>query len=242
MRFRLLLSTAVAMGTLVIAGAAVLAAGGGGFGQPGTTTFKDLSASADLTDSTGTFLFLSVDRGVQTFKLRGVTGPPVMTGPETVLNYSAGSPFGAYTSGCFIIPDSSFKVAGDLSTATLVVDPSVETPCPGTLLAPDAGGRPGLAGVSPEAGGGGGGGGGGQPITANLTWTSNGAVTNFDVVTNSRCQNAVAHSVGHSTNTFASVGGSVSPLADITTQFAGINQFSTQEVTTGTFSAACTGA
>jgi hypothetical protein len=240
MRKRFLFLSVVVAASLVGAGGVVLAAGGGGFGQPGTMTFKDLSASAQLTDSSGTFVFLAVDRGVQTFKLRGVNGPPVMQGPETVLTYFSSSPSGSFSSGCFVIPDGSFNVATGFSTATLSVNPTVETPCPGTLLPADAGGRPGLAGPAPDAGGGGGG--FGQPITANLTWTSNGAVTNFDVTTTSRCQDSVAHSVGSSTNTFASVSGAASPLVDITTQFASINQFQTTEVTTSAFSDACTGA
>jgi len=38
------------------------------------------------------------------------------------------------------------------------------------------------------------------------------------------------------------VSGSLSLLADVTTQFANVSTFSTTEVTTGTFSDACTGA
>lgn len=240
MQKRLVFASVVAALSVVALGGAVLAAGGG-FGTPGTTTFKDLSATADVTDSTGTFLFINVDRGVQTFKLRGVNGPPVMFGPETVLSYSSFSADGTTNLfGCFVIPDSAFTVAPGLSAATLKVDPSIETPCPGFLIPAGAGGRPGLSGVVPDAGGGGGG--GGTPITANLVWTSNGAVTTFSSTTNARCQGAVAHSVGTSTNTFASLSGSLSLLADMTTQFASISNFSTTEVTTGTFSDACTGA
>jgi hypothetical protein len=240
MRKRSLFLGLLAVASLVVTSGVVLAAGGGGFGQPGTTTFNDLSASAALTDSGGGFLFLSVDRGVQTFKLRGVNGPPVMTGPETVLNYFSNGPSGSSSSGCFVIPDSSFVVATGLSTATLTVDPSIETPCPGMLLSPEAGGRPGLAGPAPA--GGGGGGGFSQPITANLTWTSNGAVTNSNISTNSRCQSAVASSVGSSSLTFSTVSGSVSPLIDITTQFASIDEFKTNVTIANTLSAACIGA
>ena len=83
-------SSIVAALSLVALGGAVLAAGGGGFGTPGTTTFQDLNATAQLTDSNGMFVFINVDRGVQTFKPRG-GGPPFMVGPETVLTYSANS-------------------------------------------------------------------------------------------------------------------------------------------------------
>jgi hypothetical protein len=239
MHKRLVLSSAVAALSLVALGGAAVLAAGGGFGTPGTTTFHDVSASAQLTDSSGTFLFISVDRGVQTFKPRA-GGPPAMFGPMTILNYSENSADGStFSFGCFVIPDSAFTVASGLSTATLNVDPTIETPCPGFLIPAGAGGRPGLAGVVPDAGGGGG---GGTPITANLVWKSNGAVTSFNITTSSRCQGAVAHAVGSSTSTFASLSGSVSLLADLQTQFAQISDSSTREVITNTFSAACVGA
>ncbi len=240
MRKRLIFASVVAALSVVALGGAVLASGSPGFGTPGTTKFHDLSIHAQLSDSNGTTLFVSADRGVQTFKVRGVSGPPVMVGPETVLNYVGISPDGTtFVSGCFVIPDSAFTVASGLSTATLKVDPSIETPCPGFRLPAGSGGRPGQSGVAPDSSGGGG---GETPITANLVWTSNGAVTVVSDTFTSRCQGALAHSVGASNSTFASVSGSVSPLADVTTQFAGIDSFSTTEVTKGTFSAACTGA
>lgn len=238
MRKRFFISAIVAAVSLVAVGGAALAAGGG-FGTPGTYKFHDVSASAQLYDSNGMQLFISVDRGMQTFKLRGVNGPPVMVGPETMLNYSGFSPDGSYVFGCFVIPDSRFQVAANLATATLNVDPTVETPCPGIPVPAGAGGRPGLSNIVPEAGGGGG---GDTPITANLTWTSNGAVSSFNFTSNSRCQGAQAHTVGGSSNTFASVSGSVSVLADLTALYAAIGQFDNTEVITGTFSNACTGA
>lgn len=240
MRRSVATSALVAAASLLALGGAVLAAGGGGFGTPGTTTYSDVSASADLSDSTGSYLFLYVDRGAQTFKLRGVSGPPVVTGPETVLNYYGSSPDGSFFTGCYVIPDSSFSVAANLSTASLVVDPTVETPCPGVLLSPDAGGRPGLGGLAPDAGGGGGG--FGQPITANLTWTSNGAVSSFTFDNTSHCQTSVAHATGSSQNTFASVSGTVSGLVDVSAQYAAIDEFETTQTISNQFSDLCTGA
>ena len=240
MHKRFVLSSVVAALSLVALGGAALAAGGG-FGSAGTMSFTDLSATAQLTDSSGTFFFINVDRGMQTFKQRGVAGPPVMIGPMTVLNYSENSADGStFSFGCFVIPDSAFTVASGLATATLKVDPSIETPCPGFLIPAGAGGRPGLAGVTPDAGGGGGG--GGTPITANLVWNSNGAVTTSTNTNTTRCQGSVAHAVGSSTSTFASLSGSISLLADLQTQFAQISNFSTREVITNSFSAACVGA
>jgi hypothetical protein len=238
MHKRFVFSVVVSIVSVVAMGGAVLAAGGG-FGGPGTIKFRDVSASAQLTDSSGTFLFLSVDRGMQTFKLRGAGGP-VMVGPETVLNYFGNDALGNSINGCFVIPDSTFTVASGLSSAALNVDPSVETPCPGFLVPAGAGGRPGLAGVVPNAGGGGGG--GLTPITASIVWTSNGAITSSSNTNSTRCQGTVAHNVGSSNTTFASVSGSLSLLTNVSAQYATIGDFTETTVTTGFFSNACIGA
>jgi hypothetical protein len=236
MPIRLVMSTVIAVVIGVALGGAVFA--GGSFGGPGTFTFKDTFATAQLSDSTGASLFITADFGMQTFKFRGVSGPPVIVGPETVLSYFATSADGSTTSvGCFVIPDSSFQVGSGLTTATLKVDPTIETPCPGFLIAPGAGGRPGLAGIAPDAGGGG----GSTPITANLVWTSNGAVMFSSNTSNTRCQGTVAASNGSSASTIATVSGSASPLLDVFTQFATVQQLSSREVLTRSFSSACVG-
>jgi len=239
MKLRLALTGVIAtLGAVAISGAALAA--GGGFGGPGTFTFKDTSATAELTDSTGAFMFIGVDYGMQTFKTRGLSGPPTVVGPETTLTYDITSADGTTsTFGCFVIPDSSFHVASDLSSATLAVDPSIETPCPGFLLPAAAGGRPGLSGVVPDAGGGGGG--GGTPITVNLVWASNGAVTVTNSTNNSRCQGTVATGNGTSSSAFGSVSGSVSALSGAIPEFAMIQRFSERETVTGGFSDACIG-
>ena len=237
MRKRLLFSAVVAAVAVFAVGGAALAAAG--FGSPGTSKFHDLNASAQLTDSTGSTVGLSVRRGVQTFKLRGVTGPPVMVGPETVLTYYGNNSDGSFVSGCLVIPDSRFTMASDLSTATLNVDPTVETPCPGFLLPAGAGGRPGISNIAPDSGPAAD---GDQTITANLTWTSNGAVTSFTYNSTSRCQTSIAHTTGSVKNTFGSVSGTVSLLADVSSQYANFSQSDSTEVATGAFTAACTGA
>jgi len=239
MHKRFVFASVVAALSVLALGGAVLAGGSPGFGTPGTTKFQDLNANAQLSDSNGTTVFLSVDRGVQTFKLRGAAGPPITVGPETVLNYFGSSPDGTTLfSGCFVIPDSAFTVARDLSTTTLKVDPSVETPCPGFLVPAGSSGGPALSGVVPD---GGGGGGGETPITANLVWTSNGAVTTVNDVTTFKCQGALAHSVGTSNSAFASVSGSLSLLTDVINQYANVSSFSTTVTTTAAFSSACLG-
>jgi len=239
MHKKLFISVGVATLSLVGLGGAAMAAGG--FGAAGTTRFHDVTASVQAFDSAGGQLFISVDRGMQTFKLRGASGPPVMVGPETVLNWSGMNSDGSIVNGCVVIPDSAFVVAGNLSSATLNVDPSIETQCPGFHISAGAGGRPGLSNIVPDAGGGGGGG-GGATITANLTWTSNGAVMYSSFSSNSRCQGSTAHATGTSTNTFATVAGSVSGLTDPSFVLASISNFDNTEVITSAFSDACIGA
>ena len=236
MRKHLAISGLLAGLGLLVLSAVVLAAGGG-FGIPGTYKFIDVGASTSLTDSTGTNLFLFVDRGMQTFKPKG--GPPQVVGPMTTLNFSGVDGTGASIFGCWIIPDSSFTVASELASAHLKVDPTQETACPGLLIPANSGGRPGFAAVRSYAGGGGG---GGTPITANLTWTSNGAVTDFQITASSKCQSASAKTVGSSLGTFASLSGTLSLLPTYTNLVATINSSHTTEVINGTFSAACTGA
>ena len=116
----------------------------------------------------------------------------------------------------------------------------METPCGGFLIPAASGGRPGLSGVVPDAGGGGGGG-GFTPITANLVWTSNGAVTTSNGTSNSRCQGTTAQNVFSSTSTIAALSGSVSALTALSGQFAMIQNFDTRQTVTGQFSNACFG-
>src|SRR5438270_7198495 len=102
MKLRLALTGVIAtLATVAISGAALAA--GGGFGGPGTFTFKDTSANAEFIDSSGNFMFVAVDYGVQTFKALGLSGPPIVSGPETVLNYDIQSTDGSTLIGfgCF---------------------------------------------------------------------------------------------------------------------------------------------
>lgn len=225
--------------------------GGGGFGTPGKNTFTDVSATAAFIDSVG-FVTLNVDRGMQTFKMKNTSGPPVMMGPETTLRVfvelvppAPGQP-GGFEFGCFVIPDSAFMVASGLASATLNVSPAQETPCPGQLIPPAAGGRPGFSAPAPLGGvGGGGGGGGGNtvgPITVNLTWTSNGVIFTNRFTSNSKCLTFVSSAQGDSQSTVATATGTISPLlsAGAILQFGSIAQFDSTQVITGSLAAACT--
>jgi hypothetical protein len=233
---RLVIATVVSSISALILGG-VLVIGAGGFGAPGTTASHDLNATGTVSDSTGALISISVDHGVQAFKMKGVGGPPVITGPQTVFNYSGNLGNGSFVGGCFIIPDSAFTVAAGLASARLTVDPSIETPCPGALVPTVPGARSGLSGVVPFAGGGG----GGIPVTAQLVWTSNGAIMQSTFTNSSRCQGAAANSAGSSTSTFATLSGSMSGLSGIQSLTASIANDSSVDVITATFPAPCVG-
>lgn len=249
--FRRVLSIGVFGGllSLGLSGSVLADTGGGGFGAPGTHTFTDVSASAGFIDSVG-FVSLNVDRGMQTFKLKNTSGPPVMFGPETVLNVSValvppapGQPGGS-ESGCFVILDSAFTVAAGIASAALNVGPAQETACPGEPIPASAGGRPGLAAPAPL---------GSQPppppppttissVTANLTWSSNGVISTSRFTFGNKCLTFVSNTQGDSQSTVARATGTVSLLSNAAIfQFGSIAQFDSTQVITGSLSPACIG-
>lgn len=228
--------------------ASALAGGGGGFGAPGTNTFTDVSANAAFVDSVG-FVSLNVDRGMQTFKMKNTSGPPVMVGPETVLNVfvalvppAPGQP-GGFEFGCFVIPDSAFTVATGLASAALIVSPAQETPCPGELIPAAAGGRPGFSAPAPLGGEGDGGGGTMiSSVTVNLTWSSNGVISTSRFTFGNKCLTFVSSAQGDSQSTVATATGTVSLLSNAAIfQFGSIAQFDSTQVSTGSLSPACIG-
>lgn len=187
--FKRLLPVAGILGllTVVMAGSAA-AGGGGGYGAPGLFKFTDWSANANATDpTTGNFYSsVYVDRGTQSFKLKHTPGAPVVEKPGTVLNVSEQSAY-----GCWIIPDSAFVVASDLSGATLNVHATPDMQCPGFFVGSATGGKPGLQSAL-------GFGGGGPPptpitdIVVNLAWTGSGALWTNRNSGSSKCLGYVA--------------------------------------------------
>jgi hypothetical protein len=173
--FKRLLPVAGLGGLLTVALAATAAAGGGGYAEPGHYQFNDTTAYASLSDASGDSVSVYVDRGQHSFKAARTPGAPVSELSGTMLSvnrYVAGS-FGY---GCWIIPDSAFTVAGNLSSARLTVHATPDMPCPGDPVGGASGGKPGLQSVI------GYGGGGGEPpteitdIVLNVTWIGNGAL------------------------------------------------------------------
>lgn len=147
--------------SLALAGSAL--AGGGGFPPPGNYTFNDTAAFASYQiappgpTSGGDYLFLSVDRGVQTFQPRNANqdGNDVITQAGTMLTLSASiSSTNTFEYGCWMIPDRAFSVSDRLRSASLTVHIDDKTVlCPGIPTGPAAALGKGV--VSPKGGGGG---------------------------------------------------------------------------------------
>jgi hypothetical protein len=215
--FKRLLPIAGIVGLLTIALAGSAAAGGGGgYGGPGLFKFSDWSANANLTDPSGnSYGSVYVDRGMQSFKLKHTPGAPVIERPGTVLNVYETSGY-----GCWIIPDSAFVAATDLSGATLNIHATPGMVCPGFYVASATGGKPGLQSAL-------GFGGGGPPpnqitdIAVNLTWTGSGALWTNTNSGNSKCMDYVATFHGSFDYEFATATGTVGdetvsdPLAQV---------------------------
>jgi len=89
---RLVPVAAAALCSIAFAGSALAQ----GFGPPpGRSQVSDTNAFADLFDSTGSIhADPSVDRGMQTFKAKQASGPPVVMGPATMLNLEVDIPNG----------------------------------------------------------------------------------------------------------------------------------------------------
>jgi hypothetical protein len=169
--------------SIALAGSAV--AGGGGFPQaPGTYKTTDTSANASLVGPStivcyppkgcfpqpSDFAYVNVDRGLHTFKPKG--GTVLVQQSGTMLNlFLSNTASGTSVSGCWMIADSDFTVASDLSSASLSTTVPGQSNCPGTPLAVSS------TNVVTGKGGGGGGGGGTEPITLNLSWNYKGVVS-----------------------------------------------------------------
>lgn len=173
--------------SVVLAGSAA-AGGSGGYGVPGKFTFTDWSANANFYDPSGANYSSSVyvDRGTQSFKQKHTPGAPVVELPGTILSVNEQS---ATTQeyGCWIIPDSAFVIASDLSSASVNVHATADMQCPGFYVSGATGGKPQLQSAI-------GYGGGGPPptritdIIVNLTWTGSGAAWNNKNSGSSKCQ------------------------------------------------------
>lgn len=228
--------------SIALAGSAVA----GGWPAPGIYRATDTAAYANLVGPSTTvcyppkgcfpqpsaFADVSVDRGLLTFKPRG--SAPLVQQTGTMLNfflYDAASR--TSLSGCWIIADSDFTVAQDLSSASLSTTVPAESNCPGMPM------KVSSTNVVTSKGGLGGGGGGGAPITLNLTWTSKGVVSHgrddgqyscgsFSTVGGADFDRATALSKGQ-----------IGPSAGLTSEYASIGSTASHQVVNGVPADAC---
>jgi hypothetical protein len=220
------LSVATVVGLTSIALAGTATAGPGGFGSGGRLTFNDLIANANFVDGNGDFIgYVNVDRGAQSFRTRG---GGVMEFNATVL--SVGSPAG---NGCFIIPDSAFNVANDLSSAS--VDVAASVPCPGQLVGGAAGGRPGLqtvVGFGPA-------GGGLTSVTVDMRWTGNGGLWEEHNSGTGHCGSYNGANQGTFDFEFAPASGTIDVLGEVSDPTAQIAHVTLDQVANGDATGVC---
>jgi hypothetical protein len=232
--------------SIALAGSA--AAGGGGWPPaPGTYRATDTSANASLVGPStivcyppkgcfpqpSAFADASIDRGLHTFKPRGSASLVQQTG--TMLNlFLYNTVSGTSIAGCWIIADSDFTVAPDLSSASLSTTVPGESNCPGMPM------KVSSTNLVTVKGGGGGGGGGTGPITLNLSWTYKGVVSHGrddGMLTCGSFMTVGGFDSDHATAT--SQGQITGASATLTSQFASIDHTSTNQVVKGTPVDAC---
>ena len=233
--------------SIALAGSAV--AGGGGWPPaPGSYKITDTSATAELVGATtivcyppkgcfpepSEFAYVSVDRGLHTFKPKG--GAPLVQQSGTMLNFYFSTVSGTDVSGCWMIADGDFSVAKDLSSASLSTTVEGESNCPGAPLAVSS------TNVVTAKGGGGGGGGGGTatPVTLNLSWTYKGVVSHGHddgMLTCGTFKTSAQQDSDHASAT--SQGQITGASATLTSQYAYIDNSSSNQVIKGAPVDAC---
>ena len=203
--------------TLTIA--TVGAAGGFGVGA-GTFTFTTTSAFVStFNPADGSSIDLNVDRTTFIIRQRPNGEPQTQEMTMLVINQFIPNPNPllppTFNSICLAIPDTDFTVGPDLQTATLaVVDAS--TQC-GFFKVPVSG-----AVIDLKGGGGGGGGGIQLPLSANVTWTGNGAVGVSESNGTFRCLTFIAITHDHGQQALsASVAGSITSAGSVFASFSG---------------------
>jgi hypothetical protein len=232
--------------SIALAGSAV--AGGGGWPPaPGTYKTTDLSATAYLVGATTTICdpvkgcfpvpsesaYVTVDRGLHTFKPRG--GERLVQQSGTMLNLYYSSVSGKFVSGCWIIADGDFTVAKDLSSASLSTTVEGASNCPGAPLAVSS-----TNVVTPKGGGDGGGGGTTEPITLKVSWSYKGVVShsrNDGTLTCGSFKTVAKQNSDHATAT--SQGDITVASATLTSEFASIDNSSGNQVVKGVPVDAC---
>jgi len=229
--------------SIALAGSAV--AGGGGWPPaPGDYRTADTAANANLVGPStivcyrpkgcfpqpSAFAYVSVDRGLHTFKPRGDARLVQQSG--TMLNLFMYTASGPSVSGCWIVADSDFTVAKDLSSAALSTTVPGESNCPGTPM------KVSSTNVVTAKGGGGGGGATG-PITLNLSWTYKGVVSHVHDDGMLTCGSFSTKAGLDSDHATALSQGQITGAPGLTSEYASIDHSSSRQVVKGVPVDAC---
>ena len=203
-------------GSLALAAAAVAA---GGLG-PGKYTFNSSSANAFFGmgkkgGPPSPSWSVSVNHGLNSFKPKA-GARTVNNGTMVYVTEWDATGNGGF--GCFVVPDSDFTVARDLSSASLHATLTTDEACPGFATAVGgskaafAGGNSGLT----------------LPMTVDVTWSATGAVTTYDDAFSLQCLSYNESGSSSNRSTGAAATGTISVLSG---QFTG--EFADVTTTTG---------
>jgi hypothetical protein len=190
-------------GSLALAAAAAAAGGMG----PGKYTFHSSAANAFFGmgkkgGPPAPSFSVNVSQGLNSFKPTHPNGPRVVF-DSTMVFVTEFDALGNGGYGCFIVPDANFTVGREVSGAALHTKLTADEACPGY-------GTP--VGGSKDALFPGGNGGLVLPITVDVTWGSNGAVTTFKQSFTLECESYSEDGSSTNQSTGASASGSISAL------------------------------
>ena len=193
-------------GSLALAAAAVAA---GGLG-PGKYTFDSSSANAFFGmgkkgGPPSPSWSVSVNHGLNSFKPKD---RPHIVNNSTIVYVTEWDATGNGGFGCFVVPDSDFMVARDLSSAALHATLTADEACPG-FATPVGGSKSAFAGGNSGLV---------LPITVDVTWTATGAVTTYDDSFSLQCLRYNESGSSSNQSTGANATGAISVLPG---QFAG---------------------
>ncbi|HYL06983.1 MAG TPA: hypothetical protein VEU76_00430 [Candidatus Udaeobacter sp.] len=157
---------------------------------------------------------VSVNRGLNSFKPTHPAAARIVMN-STIVSVAEFDATGTGGYGCFIVPDTDFAVAKDLSGATLHATLTADEACPGYAAA---------VGGSKDVSFGGASSGLTLPITVDVSWTAAGPTTTFKQTFSIDCLSYSQSGSSSNQNRNAGAAGAISALAgSFNADFADIN-------------------
>lgn len=216
----------------VLAGSAAQAAGGGtGALPPGVSHLTDMSALADFFNGDGSSSFIFVDQGNSFFLSGHGSGAPTLQPEVTVLSIVLQPNISTPPiRGCFIIPNTDFRIDANLGTAVLNTTLPTSSNCGDNLIITASGreitNQPSASSTS--------------GLAINMTWTGNGVVAQAGVNLNYSCQSYLINGRQTTGMGRATASGTISALpGTLSTQFTLLRSSSIDVNVVGDFNALC---